>query len=52
MNKIISENTGKSVKEVEKRTDRDLYLTATEAIEFGIVDEILERPKDGAKKSK
>jgi ATP-dependent Clp protease protease subunit len=45
MNKIISENTKKSIEEVEKLTDRDYYMTAEEAIEFGIVDEILVKLK-------
>jgi ATP-dependent Clp protease protease subunit len=43
MNKIISENTKKSIEEVEKLTERDFYMTAEEAIEFGVVDEILEK---------
>jgi ATP-dependent Clp protease protease subunit len=41
MNEIVSASTGKSVEEVEKATDRDFYLNAQEAIDFGIVDEIL-----------
>ncbi len=45
MNNIISENTGKPVKEIETLTERDYYLTADEAAEFGIVDEILKREK-------
>lgn len=43
MNSIISRHTGKSVEDVTKLTDRDFYLTAEEAIEFGLVDEILNR---------
>lgn len=43
MNKIISENTNKSVKEIEKLTDRDYYMNASEAISFGIVDEELNK---------
>ncbi len=50
MNKIISENTGKSVKEVTKLTDRDFYMSANDAIKFGIVDEILSREEEGKKK--
>ena len=40
LNKILSENTGKSVQEVEKDTDRDNYLSAEEALEYGLVDKI------------
>ena len=40
LNKILSENTGKSVQEVEKDTDRDNYLSAVEALEYGLVDKI------------
>lgn len=41
LNKILSKNTGKSIKIVEKDTERDHFLTAPEALEYGIVDEIL-----------
>lgn len=40
MNKILSENTGKALEIVEKDTDRDNYMTAEEAKEYGIIDEI------------
>lgn len=40
LNKILSENTGKSVEEVEKDTDRDNYLSAEDALEYGIIDKI------------
>ena len=41
LNKILSENTGKPLKEVEKDTDRDNYMTAKEAQEYGIVDKVI-----------
>lgn len=41
LNKILSENTGKPLKEVEKDTDRDYFLTAEEALDYGIVDTII-----------
>ncbi len=47
LNTIIADHTGKSVKQVEKDTDRDKYLTAAQAVEYGIVDEII-RPSDKA----
>ena len=40
MNKILSSNTGKSYEEVEKDTDRDNYLSADEALKYGIIDKI------------
>lgn len=40
LNKILSENTGKSLKVIEKDTDRDNFMTAEEAKEYGLVDKI------------
>ena len=38
---MISENTGKPFEEVEKDTDRDNYMTAEEAKEYGLIDEVM-----------
>ena len=40
LNKLLAENVGKNVKDVEKDTDRDNYLTAEEAKNYGIVDQV------------
>ena len=40
MNKILAQNTGKSIEEVEKDTDRDNYLSAEEALKYGLIDKI------------
>ena len=40
LNKLLSENVGKPVEVVEKDTDRDNYLTAEEAKNYGIVDQV------------
>ena len=40
LNKILSNNTGKPVEQVEKDTDRDNYLSAEEALEYGLIDKI------------
>ena len=40
MNQMLSQNTGKPLEIVEKDTDRDNYMTAQEAKEYGIIDEI------------
>ena len=42
---MLSENTGKPLEVVEKDTDRDNYLSAEEAKEYGLIDEIfVKRP--------
>ena len=43
MNQILSENTGKSLEEVTAACERDNFMTAQEALEFGLIDKILER---------
>ena len=40
LNKILAKNTGRSIKTIEKDTDRDNYLSADEAIKYGLVDKI------------
>lgn len=41
LNKLLSEKTGQDIKRIETDTERDYYLTAKEALEYGIVDKIL-----------
>ena len=41
MNKIMSENTNKSIEEIEKDTERDNFMTSDEALSYGIIDKIL-----------
>ena len=41
LNKILSMNTGKTMEEISVATERDNYLTAEEALEFGLIDKIL-----------
>ena len=41
LNKILSENTGKSIKTIEKDTNRDNFLSADAALEYGIIDQIV-----------
>lgn len=40
MNKILAENTGRTVEEVERDTDRDNYLSAEEALSYGLIDKV------------
>ena len=42
LNKILSNNTSKSLEIIEKDTDRDNFMDANTALEYGIVDEIIE----------
>ncbi len=43
MNEILSKHTGRDVAEVERNTERDRFMSATEAQEYGIVDKIMDR---------
>ena len=45
LNKILSDNTGKSLEIIEKDTDRDNFMSASEALNYGIIDEIIENKK-------
>ena len=41
LNSIISENTGKAFSDVERDTDRDNYMSAEEAKEYGLIDNVI-----------
>ncbi len=41
LNKILAENTGQKLKKIETDTERDNYLNAKEALEYGLVDKII-----------
>ena len=43
MNRILAENTGKSYEQVCLDTDRDNYLTAQQALEYGIIDKVIDK---------
>lgn len=43
LNRIMAENTGHTIEEIDRDTDRDHYMTAQEAKDYGIIDEIVER---------
>ena len=42
LNKLLSEKTGQSLEQIEKDTERDHYMTAQEALEYGLIDEIID----------
>lgn len=43
LNRILSENTGRTLEEVAAATDRDNYMSAEEALKFGLIDRIIEK---------
>lgn len=43
--KIISDHSGKSIEEIERDSDRDYWMTADEAKEYGMIDDVLTRKK-------
>src|SRR5438105_852208 len=43
MNELMAKHTGKPLEVIERETDRDHFLSAPEAVEFGLVDKVLER---------
>ncbi len=43
LNKIMAERTGKTIRTIEKDTERDFFLSAEEAKEYGLIDRVLER---------
>ncbi len=42
LNRILAENTGRTVEEIWEATERDHYFSAKEAVEFGLIDQIVE----------
>jgi len=45
MNQILANHTGQPIERIEKDTDRDFYMTAQEAKEYGLIDEVIENAK-------
>jgi len=52
LNEILAKHTGQPLTKIEKDTDRDFYMSAQEALEYGIVDEVIETKKGIIKASK
>ena len=52
LNRMLSENTGQSMKQIEKDTDRDRFMSAVEAKEYGLVDAVLETRPEAPASSK
>ena len=45
LNKILAHHTGQPVKTIEKDTDRDFFMSASEAVKYGLVDEVITQKK-------
>ena len=41
LNEILAEKTGKKIRQIEKDTDRDNFMSAKEAVEYGLIDKVL-----------
>ena len=41
MNDILAKHSGKDLEQIQKDTERDFYLTAEEAVDYGIIDEVI-----------
>ena len=52
LNEILASHTGQSIETIERDTSRDRYLTGTEAVAYGLVDEVLKKTSDAKKDKK
>lgn len=43
LNEILAKQTGKSLKKIEKDTDRDFFMSSKEAVEYGLIDKVLDK---------
>ncbi len=46
LNKILADNTGQPLKKIKKDTDRDFYMSAEEAKEYGLIDKVISESKE------
>ena len=52
MNRLMAKHTGQDYEKVARDTDRDNFLSATEAMEYGLVDQVLTSRPDTQKSAK
>jgi ATP-dependent Clp protease protease subunit len=43
LNELLAQNTGRPLEEIERDTDRDFFMTAKEALDYGLIDRIIEK---------
>nr|WP_292593865.1 ATP-dependent Clp endopeptidase proteolytic subunit ClpP [Mesotoga sp. UBA5847] len=43
LNKILAKHTGQSIKKIEKDADRDFFMSSAEAVEYGMIDKVIEQ---------
>jgi ATP-dependent Clp protease, protease subunit len=48
LNKILAKHTGQTVEKIRQDTDRDNFLSATDAVEYGLIDKVLEKRAETA----
>ena len=48
LNEILAKHSGKPVEQLEKDSDRDYYMSAKEALEYGLVDHVIEAKKEAS----
>ena len=57
LNSILVEHTGQTMKKIEKDTDRDMFMTSKQALDYGVIDQVISKrqkdaEEDGEKKDK
>lgn len=53
LNQILADTTGKTIKQIEKDTDRNFFMSSKEALDYGLIDKVLEpRAKENKKDKK
>lgn len=50
LNRILAERTGQKLDKIQNDVERDYFMTAKEAMEYGIIDEVISHPKKAGKK--
>lgn len=46
LNKILSDSSGQDIEQIQKDTERDKYMTAQEALDYGLIDKVIESHKE------
>ncbi len=47
LNRLMALHTGRSIEDISRETDRDNFLTADEAVKFGLIDKVLQKRAEG-----